>query len=173
MATSNPQRYTPVDLQSNDPEQILNIDEAQHASEPTEPKSDININNHRYPYCIVWTHLPMITSILPVIGHTGICTSEGVIHDFAGSYYISVDNFAFGDPHKYVMLDSEGIDPNTWDECVDKADRKFRGQTHNIFTNNCHSHVAEVLNQVKYKGKSNWNMVDIWWLIVKEGKFVR
>ena len=31
------------------------------------------------------------------------------------------------------MLDSEGIDPNTWDECVEKADRKFRGQTVKYF----------------------------------------
>ena len=76
MATSHPQKYTPVNLQANDPDQILNmdVDEAQHASEPTEPNTGINTNNHRYPYCIVWTHLPMITSILPVIGHTGICT---------------------------------------------------------------------------------------------------
>jgi len=28
-----------------------------------------------------------------------------------------------------VLLDSEGIDPNKWDESVEKADRKFRGQT--------------------------------------------
>ena len=29
---------------------------------------------HRYPYSIVWTPLPLITSILPMIGHTGIGT---------------------------------------------------------------------------------------------------
>lgn len=29
---------------------------------------------HRFPYSIVWTPLPLITSILPMIGHTGICT---------------------------------------------------------------------------------------------------
>ncbi len=75
MATSNPQKYTPVSLKPSDPEELLNSpDEAQNASEPTSPASGINVNNHRYPYCIVWTHLPMITSILPVIGHTGICT---------------------------------------------------------------------------------------------------
>ena len=42
------------------------------------------------------------------------------------------------------MLDSEGIDPNTWDECVEKADRKFRGQTVKYFEsaflkNDCYS----------------------------------
>jgi len=29
-----------------------------------------------------------------------ITRAEGVIHDFAGSNYVSVDDFAFGDPHK-------------------------------------------------------------------------
>jgi hypothetical protein len=25
-----------------------------------------------------------------MIGHTGICTADGKVHDFAGSFYISV-----------------------------------------------------------------------------------
>lgn len=28
--------------------------------------------------------------VFPFIGHMGICTSSGVIRDFAGSYYVSV-----------------------------------------------------------------------------------
>ena len=27
---------------------------------------------------------------IPIIGHMGICTSSGVIRDFAGPYYVSV-----------------------------------------------------------------------------------
>ncbi len=54
----------------------------------------------RYPYCIVWTPIPLLTWLLPFIGHVGICTSEGIIHDFAGSYYVSVDDFTFGEPYK-------------------------------------------------------------------------
>jgi len=34
----------------------------------------IDIDNQRYPYCIVWTPLPVISWFLPIIGHTGICT---------------------------------------------------------------------------------------------------
>jgi Protein of unknown function (DUF778) len=29
---------------------------------------------HRFPYCIVWTPLPVISWFLPFIGHAGICT---------------------------------------------------------------------------------------------------
>lgn len=32
----------------------------------------INPENDRFPYCIVWTALPLITWIIPFIGHTGI-----------------------------------------------------------------------------------------------------
>lgn len=35
----------------------------------------------------------------------GIATSTGVIRDFAGHYYVSEDNMAFGKPVKYVQLD--------------------------------------------------------------------
>lgn len=28
--------------------------------------------------------------VLPFIGHMGICTSSGIIRDFAGSYFVSV-----------------------------------------------------------------------------------
>ncbi|KTG04358.1 hypothetical protein cypCar_00049693 [Cyprinus carpio] len=54
----------------------------------------------RYPYCIVWTPIPVLTWFLPFIGHMGICTSAGVIRDFAGPYFVSEDNMAFGKPTK-------------------------------------------------------------------------
>lgn len=36
----------------------------------------------KYPYCIVWTPIPLLTWILPMVGHMGICKSNGVIYDF-------------------------------------------------------------------------------------------
>ena len=47
----------------------------------------------------------VIGAFVPSIGHAGICTSEGVIYDFAGPYYVSVDDMAFGNPTKYIYLD--------------------------------------------------------------------
>ena len=32
---------------------------------------NIDIRNDRYPFCVVWTALPPITWIIPLIGHTG------------------------------------------------------------------------------------------------------
>ncbi len=39
-------------------------------------------------------------------------------------------------------------------------------------SNNCHSHVATALNRMKYKGKTNWNMVDVWLMTVLKSKYV-
>ena len=58
----------------------------------------------RFPYSIVWTPIPVLSWVAPFIGHVGICTSDGVIFDFAGPYHISVDNLAFGHPTRYVQL---------------------------------------------------------------------
>jgi hypothetical protein len=35
----------------------------------------------------------------------GICTSSGIIRDFAGSYFVSEDQMAFGDPTKFLQLE--------------------------------------------------------------------
>lgn len=42
-------------------------------SNVAESEYEINIRKQRYPYCIVWTPLPLISWFLPMIGHTGIC----------------------------------------------------------------------------------------------------
>jgi hypothetical protein len=57
----------------------------------------------QFPFCIVWTPIPIISWLLPFVGHMGICTSKGITLDFAGPYFISVDNLAFGNPSRYVF----------------------------------------------------------------------
>jgi len=36
-------------------------------------KANIDVEKSRYPFCIVWSPLPVISFFLPIIGHTGIC----------------------------------------------------------------------------------------------------
>jgi len=64
----------------------------------------IDSENARFPFCIVWTPLPLISWLLPFIGHTGVATSHGIIHDFAGPYTVSIDDLAFGETHKYIRI---------------------------------------------------------------------
>ena len=136
------------------------------------PLSEINPKLNRFPYCIVWTPIPLLTYIIPSIGHTGIGTSSGIIHDFAGSFFVSIDNFAFGKPTKYFQLDLNEQEKYEFDRAVERGDNKYNMEEHNLCVNNCHSHVAYVLNQIKYKGKNNYNMVHIWWFLIIRGKYI-
>lgn len=49
--------------------------------------TEINYDSHRYPFCLVWTPIPLITWLFPFVGHMGIATSQGIIRDFAGIYH--------------------------------------------------------------------------------------
>ena len=135
-------------------------------------KKEINIRSSHFPYCIVWTPIPLITYLFPSLGHTGIGTSGGIIHDFAGSFFVSVDDFAFGKPTKYVKLELTEQEKYNWDRAIEKGDNKYNMEEHNIFINNCHSYVAYVLNQLNYRGKNNYNMISIWWILITKGKYV-
>ena len=149
-------------------------DTIQTQQQQQQPPSSLVIDpkHHRYPYCIVWTPIPIITTLIPCIGHTGICTSNGIIHDFAGSYYVGVDNMAFGSPCKYVILSPNHTERTNWDRCVDKGDERFNNEAHNLCLNNCHSHCAYVLNLLKYNNKSNYTMFHIWWMLITKGKYI-
>ena len=135
-------------------------------------RKEINLKTSHFPYCIVWTPIPLITYLFPSIGHTGIGTSSGIIHDFASSFFVSVDDFAFGKPTKYIKLELTEQEKYNWDRAIEKGDNKYNMQEHNIFLNNCHSHVAFVLNQLNFHGRNNYNMASIWWMLILRGKYV-
>ena len=88
----------------------------------------IDTEHHRYPYCIVWTPIPLISWLLPVIGHMGICMANGIIRDFAGPYYVSNDDMAFGRPTKYWQLDPQLVTALEWDEAVKQASDVYQNR---------------------------------------------
>lgn len=127
---------------------------------------------NRIPFSIVWTPLPLITWLFPIIGHTGITDSEGKIYDFGGSYYVAIDNFTFGNPTKYLTLDpvkAGGADQ--WDEAIMKGADKYRNISHNIVSDNCHDHVADTLNYMCYDGKKNYNQFSIFLMMTFKSSY--
>lgn len=126
----------------------------------------------RYPFSIVWTPLPVITWFIPLIGHTGIANSDGVIHDFGGSHYIAIDNFTFGRPTKYLRLESSKAQGRDWDDAIQVSADRFRGQQHNIILNNCHSHVADTLNEMRYNGRDDYNQFDVFLMMTLQSRYV-
>jgi len=133
----------------------------------------IDSERHRYPYCIVWTPIPCLTWLFPFIGHIGICMSSGVIRDFAGPYYVSEDNMAFGNPTKYWELDPTKAEGGVtgWDNAVIQASDIYSKRVHNLICDNCHSHVATALNIMNYNHKSSYNMVSLCFMMLFYGKY--
>ncbi|KAL1562651.1 protein RTE1-HOMOLOG [Salvia divinorum] len=153
----------------------------------------IESTRSRFPCCIVWTPLPLLSWFFPCIGHIGICRDNGVILDFAGPNFVCVDNFAFGAPTRYLQLrkeqccaflDSPAQDPESeslqggngreatiWDDTLRKSTQEYQHQSYNILTCNCHSFVANCLNRLKFQ-TGNWNVVSVAVLIFMKGRFV-
>ncbi|GAX22579.1 hypothetical protein FisN_14Hu208 [Fistulifera solaris] len=134
-----------------------------------------------FSYSIVWTPLPFITWIFPFIGHTGMADSKGIISDFQGPYFVGDrGHMAFGAPTKVLKIrfieedNTEFCHASQWDEAIQEANAVYRGRMHNLFCDNCHSHVAYALNRMAVKdyGVEKWDMVKIAVLIFFRGRFV-
>lgn len=59
--------------------------------------TNIDYDLHRFPFCLVWTPIPLITWLFPFVGHMGIATSEGIIRDFAGEKFLFLKSQKPGD----------------------------------------------------------------------------
>ncbi|XP_058110594.1 protein RTE1-HOMOLOG isoform X2 [Magnolia sinica] len=161
--------------------------------ERTLPHIQIDPKRARFPYCIVWTPLPVISWFIPFIGHIGICREDGVILDFAGPNFVCVDHFAFGAVARYIQMNKEKccFSPSlvghatedsydqtqpdrqmTWDDALRKSTQEFQHRAYNLFTCNCHSYVANNLNRMFYGGHDRWNVVNLAALIFLKGRWV-
>ncbi|GER32549.1 green-ripe like protein 1 [Striga asiatica] len=157
------------------------------------PLAPIDPNKVKFPCCLVWTPLPIVSWLAPFIGHVGICMEDGTILDFSGSNFVNVDNFSFGPVARYLQLDREQccFPPNigahkckhrfthseygaaiTWDDALQSSGRHFEHKSYNLFTCNCHSFVATCLNRLCYGGSMNWTMVDVAGLILFRARWV-
>ncbi len=82
----------------------------------------------------------------------------------------------FGRPTRYLQLDVNKVasanKKETWDRGVTEASEEYKLRMHNIFCDNCHSHVAFALNSMNYDGFSKWNMIYVCFMMLFKGKFV-
>ncbi|KAL2317907.1 hypothetical protein Fmac_031783 [Flemingia macrophylla] len=175
---------------SYDVEHSSSTQQIQHDLWPLDP---IDPKIAKFPCCLVWNPLPVVSWLAPFIGHVGICREDGVVLDFSGSYNVNVDDFAFGPAARYLQLDrkqccfplnlsahtckqgyrhSEFGTAITWDDALQSSVREYESKTHNLFTCNCHSFVANCLNRLSYGGSMNWNMVNVGALILFKGHWV-
>lgn len=157
------------------------------------PLDEVDTKKAKFPCCLVWTPLPIVSWLAPFIGHVGICREDGAILDFAGSNFVNVDDFAFGAVARYLQLDRKQccFAPNlrghtcdhgykhsefgsaiTWDDALRSSIRYFEHKTYNLFTCNCHSFAANCLNRLCYGGSMHWNMINVAALVLLKGHWV-
>ena len=136
------------------------------------PKIKIDSDEEYFPFCIVWTPLPCVTWFLPSIGHVGIGDTKGKLRDYIYNFEVNESQLAFGRPTKYLILEMDGREVDEYDEAILKAKLDYKKLEYNFFTNNCHSFVARCLNHLKYKGKTNYTMVHVWWMLTLKGRYV-
>ncbi|KAK8523327.1 hypothetical protein V6N13_113277 [Hibiscus sabdariffa] len=163
------------------------------------PLDEIDPKSVKFPCCLVWTPLPVVSWLAPFIGHVGICREAGAVLDFSGSYFVNVEDFAFGAAARYVQLNREKFycgtkccfPPNlaghtckngyqhaeygtalTWDDALQSSVRYFEHKSYNLFTCNSYSFVANCLNRLCYNGSMNWNMIAVAALLMFKGQWV-
>lgn len=127
----------------------------------------------KWPYCIVWTPLPVVTWFLPIIGHTGISNSKGIIYDFSDVRGVGVDSFPFGDPTKVFEFKPNLIrgGAKAWDKAIQQISDYYAKTKYNIYLNNCHWYIADVLNVVNYDGRKDWTQVSVWYMITFQSRW--
>lgn len=173
-----------------DAENLTSTPRIQHEFWPLE---EIDPKKSKYPCCLVWAPLPVVSWLAPFIGHVGICREDGAILDFSGSNFVNVDDFAFRPVARYLQLYREEccFPPNlsghtckngymhaeygtaiTWDDALQSSMRRFEHRSYNLFICNCHSFAADSLNRLYYGGSMSWNMVNVAALILFKGHWV-
>lgn len=150
----------------------------------------IDKENERFPFCIVWSPLPGITTFFPFIGHVGIGDSRGNLYDFQGDFYIGENRMLFGKVVKYLdlrsvfipaLLSSKGSSKpiqeqvEQYDLVIHQVTRSFRQhQRYSFIRNNCHNFVACAINaqpQIQLSSK-RWSVFQIAWKCMTKGKYV-
>ncbi|XP_022929506.1 protein RTE1-HOMOLOG isoform X1 [Cucurbita moschata] len=166
---------------SNDPENQMMIEGNIAQNMKIDPE------RARFPCCIVWTPLPVISWLVPFIGHIGIGREDGVILDFAGPNFVCVDNFTFGAVARYLQISSDKCccivtrrseedefrdgEISTWDDALRRSTQEFQHRSYNLLTCNCHSFVANNLNRLGFR-TGGWNVVNLAALIFLKGRWV-
>eukprot|EP01023_Acetabularia_acetabulum_P046575 TRINITY_DN4821_c1_g1_i4.p1 TRINITY_DN4821_c1_g1~~TRINITY_DN4821_c1_g1_i4.p1 ORF type:complete len:228 (-),score=5.99 TRINITY_DN4821_c1_g1_i4:191-874(-) len=125
----------------------------------------------RFPYCIVWVPIPIISWLYPFIGHMGVCLSTGEVLDFGASYFINYDSLLFGNPARYLKLNKQKVQLNNgsedlsfgqmWDNYLQQSIQVYQSRVYNFVGDNCHCFVAHFMNNISYANKTKWNMINL------------
>lgn len=155
-----------------EPSDLVAIPENTNSTTVNIPKLSKDIYlKYKKPYALLWSPIPFISTIIPFIGHISVCSSNGTIHDFFSSKYISLNQINYGAPYKYINLDLKESEMIEWDKAIAKADKKYRRKIFSFCGNNSLKYAAFILGSINYNGKSKHSKCDIINLGIRKSKF--
>ncbi|KAK4378652.1 hypothetical protein RND71_000514 [Anisodus tanguticus] len=185
-----PRRSPMMDV---NPRYVVERDNALQIKNDLGPLDGSDPSKEKFPCCLVWTPLPVVSWLAPFVGHVAICREDGTIVEFSGANLIYVGTLSYGDVARYYQLDrqqccfprtigghtcnksyqhSEFGTGVSWDDAVHLSARNFEHRSFNLFTCNSHSFAAHFLNRLSYGGSMDWNMVNVWALMLSKGHWV-
>lgn len=153
-----------------EPSDLVVIPEGKASPSMPKVSKDIYLK-YKKPYAFLWSPIPFISTILPFIGHISVCSSNGTIHDFFSSKYISLNQINYGAPYKYINLELKESEMREWDRAIVKADKKYKRKIFSFCGNNSLKYAAFVLGAINYNGKSKHSKCDIIKLGIRKSKF--
>lgn len=68
--------------------------------------------------------------------------------------------------------DASACTEKTYDKAVVDGSCTYAKRMHNIILDNCHSHVAMILNELQYDGRSDWNQIRVFWGVWRHGCWI-
>ncbi|KAL7713397.1 Transmembrane protein [Entamoeba marina] len=134
----------------------------------------INSDSEYYPCCLTWTSIPVISWFFPFIGHTSITDMNGIHHDYSFPYIIhSGKQTILGRVFKYIPLKlGKDVTKEDFERAISKANKKWKHTMHKYIIHNCHDYCVDILNDIKYKEKTNWNDVTIVLELIAHSQYV-
>ncbi|XP_059313634.1 protein REVERSION-TO-ETHYLENE SENSITIVITY1-like [Lycium ferocissimum] len=176
------------------PRSVVERDNALQRNNVSRPLDEIDPKTEKFPCCLVWAPLPVVSWLAPFVGHVAICREDGAIVEFSRASMIHVGSLIYGDAARYYQLARQQYCfPRTtlaghtcnqhhkhaefgpgvsWDDAVQLSTRNFEYRNFNLFTCNGLSFFAHCLNRLSYKWSLNWNMVNVGILILFKGQWV-
>ncbi|KAH7821559.1 putative Protein of unknown function (DUF778) [Monocercomonoides exilis] len=168
---------------------------AEEAYQEPETLSDFlereNGNKDRFPFGIVWNAIPVISWLVPILGHVGICDSQGRIWDFQKTDKVGINHMQYGRPMKIwryypkqkppknaeleeaeqqenLIYESRAI-PVQWDKAIETASQAFIHRKMSWTKCNSWHHVCECLND--YQTEVKYTPRKLLWTFAKKGSW--
>jgi hypothetical protein len=60
----------------------------------------------------------------------------------------------------------------TWNRSIENANKIYSEKMHNLLLQNCHHHVAHVLNGLQYKNRKSWGTVSLILFLMAKSSYV-